>query len=107
MLLVILPVLYELLIVIVSLALSIKPDAYTLPCTLALLITFSKVTLFPKAIIPDVLLFLWLILYFRLDKLNVVSLVDEYLNSSKEWKKDVYYNLPRFIREILKKIIGV
>ena len=33
--------------------------------------------------------------------------VNKYLNSKKEWKKDIYYALPRFIRDKIKKILGV
>ncbi len=33
--------------------------------------------------------------------------VNTHLNTKKEWKKNVYYSLPRFIRKRIKKLMGV
>lgn len=42
-----------------------------------------------------------------LQKEDFDFVVKKHLNSKKEWKKNVYYALPRFIRERIKKIMGV
>ena len=33
--------------------------------------------------------------------------VKKHLNSKKEWKKDIYYSLPTFLRNKLKKMMGM
>lgn len=37
--------------------------------------------------------------------MNFGDFADKYMNSSKEWKKEVYYRLPSGIRKIIKRIV--
>lgn len=42
-----------------------------------------------------------------LSELRFSQIVEKWFNSNNEWKKMIYYNLPRFIREHIKTIVGI
>lgn len=41
----------------------------------------------------------------RINNFGIDYVIDTELNKKKEWKKEVYYNMPAFIRKLLKRII--